>query len=78
MDLDQLVRRSRVRRAFNPALFRARRLAARVSQAEIADLLGVAPSVVCRWESGQRQPRAAHAERYCEALDRLSAEGGHE
>ena len=50
---------------------RERRLAARLSIAELAAEVGVAPATVSRWESGQRRPRGAAAIRYERLLDDL-------
>jgi transcriptional regulator with XRE-family HTH domain len=50
------------------------RVAARISQAEVAALCGVQASAVSRWESGERVPRGRAARRYGEVLSVLRAE----
>jgi transcriptional regulator with XRE-family HTH domain len=44
------------------------RLAAGLTQQELADRLGVAQTVIARWESGTREPRVYAAVRVSEAL----------
>jgi DNA-binding transcriptional regulator YiaG len=51
---------------------RETRLAAGVSQAEIARTCGVAPAAVSLWESGQRVPRGQAAVRYGRVLHMLA------
>jgi DNA-binding transcriptional regulator YiaG len=51
---------------------RAIRLAARVSQAELAAELGCSRASVSRWETGQRAPRGRAAGRYLRLLQRLA------
>jgi transcriptional regulator with XRE-family HTH domain len=48
------------------------RIAADVSQAEIAKACGVATSAVSQWENGQRTPRGDAALRYGRALRMLA------
>jgi len=43
------------------------------SASELARELGVPPSTVCRWERGERVPRAPYAEKWAELLRRMSA-----
>jgi DNA-binding transcriptional regulator YiaG len=74
MSKQDLVQRSRARRALRPAVARAVRREARLSLAEIATALEVTESTVSRWETGERQPRGAVAERYVELLTRLEAD----
>jgi DNA-binding transcriptional regulator YiaG len=50
---------------------RALRERHRLSLREIGYTVGVSPSTVCRWESGERRPRGAAAIRYAALLDRL-------
>jgi len=47
------------------------RQAAGLSQADVAKVLGVTTSAVCRWERGQRTPRADVAAAYARLLRRL-------
>lgn len=69
-----LLRRSRARRRFRPALAKAIRVEARVTLAEIGRELDVDQATVSRWESGARTPRGAVAERYVALLARLDGE----
>ncbi len=57
---------------------RAIRLAARVSQAELAAELGCSRASISRWEAGRRVPRGRVAVRYLHLLHRLlkTIEGG--
>ncbi|WP_424224354.1 helix-turn-helix domain-containing protein [Brooklawnia sp.] len=45
---------------------------ANLTRAEVARAVGVDPSTVSRWESGERRPRGAAAARYADLLRRLS------
>jgi transcriptional regulator with XRE-family HTH domain len=47
------------------------RVAARLSQSEIAEACGVVPSAVSRWEAGERLPRGRAAHAYARLLDSL-------
>ena len=51
---------------------KARRLSAHLTQSELANHLGVDPSTLSRWESGQRIPRTDALVRINTALDALS------
>jgi transcriptional regulator with XRE-family HTH domain len=44
------------------------RINAELSQAEVAALVGVTPSAICKWETGQRVPRGDAALRYARFL----------
>lgn len=44
------------------------------SMAEVGALVGVSESAISRWESGQRQPRGAAAEKWAALLHEWSAE----
>ncbi len=71
--LNVLVERVRVRRRLLPPHARRRlRERAGVSQGEIASVLGVTRSTVCRWESGRREPRGETLRAYVRVLDRLA------
>lgn len=50
---------------------RAIRESAELSQARLADLLGVHPYTIFRWESGQRRPHGAQLVRYAQVLHEL-------
>jgi DNA-binding transcriptional regulator YiaG len=74
-DVETLLARGRARRRLpEPVMRRLLRERANVTQAELAEALGVARSTVSRWEAGLRGPRGAHADGYSELLDRLAAE----
>lgn len=66
--LDEVTRR---RRLPSPALARAVRVAAGVTQQRLADEVGVHRMTVARWETGERHPRGAMAARWAEVLDSL-------
>jgi DNA-binding transcriptional regulator YiaG len=74
MRKDDLLHRSRVRRAFRPAVARAIRREAQVSLAEVADAIEVTEGAVSRWETGARRPRGAVADRYTALLRRLEVD----
>lgn len=59
-----------------PTLARAVREAAGVSQARLAQELGVGRVTITRWESGQRRPRGPLARRYGDLIARLRTEVG--
>lgn len=59
------------RRLPAPAMAREVRRAAGISQARIAQELGVTPMTVSRWESGSRSPRGEMLVAYVELLDLL-------
>lgn len=69
---DELIREVRAQRRLpSPALARAIREAAGVSQGRLADELGVDRVTVTRWEGGLRRPRGSTAARYAELLAQL-------
>jgi DNA-binding transcriptional regulator YiaG len=73
-DALRLVEQVRLRKAApSPALARAIREAAGVSQARLAKELGVNRVTLCRWEAGQRRPRGSKALRYAQLLAELQA-----
>ena len=51
---------------------KARRLSAHLTQSELATYVGVDPSTLCRWESGQRIPRSDALIRIDSPLDALN------
>ena len=70
LNLDELLERVRSRRRLPDAAERRRiRVAAGVSQRELASALGVSWTAIQRWEQGAR-PRT-HLEQYASALTRL-------
>lgn len=66
--LDEVTQR---RRLPAPAMARAIRLEAGVSQQRLAAELGCHRMTVARWETGARHPRGALAVRWAEVLDSL-------
>lgn len=68
-----LARQARLRRLPDPSIRRALREHHGLSQGQLADLLGVDRASVSRYESGERSPRAAVAERYLDVLERLAS-----
>lgn len=74
-DVETLLARGRARRDLpEPLVRRLLRERAHLSQAELAEALGVARSTVSRWEAGLRGPRGVKAAAYSDLLDRLAAE----
>lgn len=76
MDIEVVLRRGRGRRRLPPPEVRRQlRLAAGITQSELAEVLDVSRPEVSRWESGQRSPRHGNnLERYLAVLDRLARE----
>ena len=68
-----LAHRARLRRLPDPSIRRALREHHGLSQGQLADLLGADRASVSRYESGERSPRAAVAERYLDVLERLAS-----
>ena len=54
-----------------PAMRRAIRLGAGLSQVDVAEVLGVHRESVARWESGVRTPRGRVLVEYVDLLDQL-------
>ncbi|HWS47813.1 MAG TPA: helix-turn-helix transcriptional regulator [Acidimicrobiia bacterium] len=54
-----------------PTVARAIRVAARRSQQEVADAVGVHRVTLARWESGERRPRGHRREIYAAVLDEM-------
>jgi transcriptional regulator with XRE-family HTH domain len=54
-----------------PALGREIRIAARATQQQLADELGVHVVTIARWESGAREPRGEMRARYAALLEAL-------
>lgn len=63
------------RRLPSPAMARAIRAAAGVSQARLAAELGVQRVTVARWEAGKRRPRGELLAAYVELLEGLRQVG---
>ena len=73
--IEQLRGRIQTRRELPaPAVRRALRQAAGVSQSEIAQVAGVTRQAVALWEVGQRTPRGPHLDSYVGVLRTLSKE----
>lgn len=66
-----LARLAQVRALASSGAARSVRLAAGLSLGEVARTLGVSPSTILRWETGERSPRGELALRYTDLLDRL-------
>ena len=64
------------RRLPPPALRKAIREAAGVSQRRVAEDLGVDRVTVARWESGSRNPQSRFVEPYLTLLEGLRSESG--
>jgi DNA-binding transcriptional regulator YiaG len=60
-----------IRQAAATGEAKAVRVGARLSLADLAREIGVAPSTVCRWEKGSRSPRGLPAIAYGRLLRRL-------
>lgn len=67
---------AQVRRLTRSGVARRRRIAARLSLAEIAAEIGVAPSTVFRWEKNKRTPRGDAAVAYLRVLDEIAPMAG--
>lgn len=73
--LSHLLSRSRERgRLPDPAVCRSIRRAANITQAEVAQLVGVSRETISRWESGDRRPSGRHLSEYLAVLGRLAGE----
>jgi DNA-binding transcriptional regulator YiaG len=72
----QLDHLSRMRELAASGDARRLRIAARLSQAEIAEACGATASSVSRWESFDRIPRGKAARRYAAIIVRLADEAG--
>jgi DNA-binding transcriptional regulator YiaG len=74
--LDDAIARARARKSLPaPSARRLLREQAGLSQQDVADAIGVTPAAVSYWETGTREPRAAHLPRYLEILQRCAREG---
>lgn len=74
-NLDEIRRKSQAHRELpGPALRRAIREDAGLSQADLAEPLGVTRAAVCRWETGDRRPRGRLLVAYAELLQTLRRE----
>jgi transcriptional regulator with XRE-family HTH domain len=74
--LNQLLETERQRRALPPpAVRRAIRERAGLSQWDLARVLRVDRATISRYETGDREPRRSFIPRYLAALERLAQEG---
>lgn len=74
MTPNQALTVARIRRMLASGEARRQREAAGISQTETSEVVGVTAATVCRWESGERVPSAAHALAYAGLLDLLREE----
>jgi transcriptional regulator with XRE-family HTH domain len=73
--VDELLEQARARRALPPApVRRFLRERVGVTQAELAEVLGVERPTVTRYESGAREPRGDLRVAYAGLLERLAGE----
>ena len=74
----ELKQRADRRRALpTPIECRLLRLRARISQAEIAEIIGTLPSSVSRYETARRRPRGKILDKYLAVIESLSGEASH-
>ena len=74
-DLRMLLTARRTERSLPaPAERRRLRLAARLTQPELAAFVGVGAPALCRWEGGTRTPHGELAARYAAALATIRVE----
>ena len=72
--IENVKRRISVKRAMpNPAQRRRIRKLANISQATLANAVGVSQSTIGYWETGERNPSGEHAEIYLRLLLELQA-----
>jgi len=72
---DAVITKARQRRPFRtPESRKAIREAARLSQGEIAEVVGVSRCCIWLWETGRREPQGTARDTYFALLDRLRHE----
>ncbi|MDQ3342190.1 MAG: helix-turn-helix domain-containing protein [Actinomycetota bacterium] len=71
MEARDLVRLSAARAASRSGDARRLRVAAGLTQAEVAEVCGVTQGAVSHWEAGTRVPRGTAARRYARLLETL-------
>ncbi len=69
-----VLRLAGVRRAVRTGAARSIRVRSGLSQSDVARTIGVTPSAVSRWESGERLPQGEAALRYGRLLEELAAQ----
>lgn len=69
----ELLTLARVRRLAKSGAAQSIRVGAGLSLAELGSSVGVGPTTVYRWESGQRSPHGELALAYAAVLDALTA-----
>lgn len=73
--IDELMYRAWLRSALpEPTHRREIRVRAGLTQAEVAEAIGVSRPAIVRWERGERVPRRPHLDNYIELLRRLADE----
>ncbi|HXF83150.1 MAG TPA: helix-turn-helix transcriptional regulator [bacterium] len=73
--LEELLDRARQRRRLpDPKTRRLLRERAGITQAALAEAVGVSRAALCRWELGDREPDEQFLAKYLAALDRLARE----
>jgi transcriptional regulator with XRE-family HTH domain len=73
--LAEILEKRRARKRLpGPRIRRRVRERAGITQRDLARVLGVDPATVCRWESGERDPRPSQLQAYVAALERLTRE----
>jgi transcriptional regulator with XRE-family HTH domain len=79
MELETARKRARAKAALPvPRRAKALRVAAGVTVAEMADLVGVSPKTIEWWEAAKRRPTGIRVVRYAEVLGALAEELGRE
>lgn len=77
MNMMNAIDEARARRELlSPALAKAIREAAGISQSAIARTLSVNRMTVCRWEAGRSRPNGHHLTAYADVLKALAAGTG--
>lgn len=72
--LESVLKQAATRRRLpTPPMRRALREQAGLTQAELAEALGVRRSTISRWETGDRTPRGQDAVGYVALLDEIAA-----
>lgn len=67
-DVERVVKRPGRKRVFNAERLKAKRLSLGLSQAQMAQLLGISSLSQWKWESGQVTPRASMLDQYFQIM----------